>query len=183
MVDFEEEYFKDRNPGLEPKHEYEVKKWIQYFSLQPKDKVFIHGCGFGQRLHWFLKLGINAWGMEVSEYAREHAYGKAFGRITDSIYIDKDSENMYDLIISVDVLEHIPEDHLIAELIKLSKLSIKTVYGITYIDNHNFPKDPTHITGKTKQEWKEFLGRYYDKVYNAPQDWYENDMYLICYKK
>ena len=80
-----EEYFKDRNPKLEPKHEYEVKKWIQYFSLQPGDKVYVHGCGYGQRLHWFLELGMDAWGMEVSEYAMRHAYGKAFGKGRSSV--------------------------------------------------------------------------------------------------
>lgn len=182
MSQFEEEYFKSRNPGLEPKHEFEVKKWIQYFSLEPQDRVFVHGCGFGQRLHWFLNLGMNAWGMDVSEYANEMAFGKARGKIFDYIPAFQDSKFSYDLVVSVDVLEHLTDIQLVNAIIKLANLSIKAVYGITYVDNHNFPKDPTHITGKTKQEWKEFLGKHYDKVYDAPRDWYENDMYLICYR-
>lgn len=182
MKEFEKEYFEERNPGIEPKHQFEVAQWIRYFSLFPGDRVFIHGCGYGQRLHCFVELGINAWGMDVSEYAAKHPYGKARGRISDWIPCTNDSKNSYDLIVSVDVLEHISEDKLVDTMIKLSSLSIKAVYGITYVDNHNFPKDPTHVTGKTKQEWKEFLGRYYDRIYDAPQDWYENDMYLVCYR-
>lgn len=181
MKEFEKEYFEKRNPGLESKHEFEVRKWIQYFSLEPGDKVFEHGCGYGQRLHWFIELGMNAWGMDVSEYANNRAYGKAKGRIDNEIPCSY-SRNSYDLVVSVDILEHIPEDQLISTIIKLANLSIKAVYGITYVDNHNFPKDSTHVTGKTKQEWKEFLGRYYDRIYDASQDWYEHDMYLICYR-
>ena len=181
MEKFEEEYFKERNPGLEPKHEYEVRKWIRYFSLQPSDRVFVHGCGYGQRLHWFLTLGMNAWGMEVSEYAMKNAYGSTGGKIHSWLPSSEHSRGWYDLVVSVDVLEHINEDRLINTLIKLSKLSLKAVYGITYIDNHNFPKDPTHITGMAKQEWKDLLSRFYKKVYDAPRDWFESDMYLICY--
>ena len=182
MKEFEEEYFENRNPSLEVKHQFEVAQWIRYFSLFPGDRVFVHGCGYGQRLHCFLELGMNAWGMDVSEYANIKAYGKAKGKIGNFIPCNILMKNCYDLVVSVDVLEHIPEDRLVDTIIKLTNLSIKAVYGITYVDNHNFPKDSTHVTGKTKQEWKEFLGKYYDKIYDAPQDWYENDMYLICYR-
>ena len=171
---FEEEYFKDRNPELEPKHEYEVKKWIQYFSLEPKDKVFVHGCGYGQRLHYFREMGMDAHGMDVSEYARKHAYEKAVGRITDYI-----TQIKQDLVISVDVLEHLNDWVLTDSLIKLSSISNRAVYGITYKTSHNYIKDPTHINGKTKQEWKDYLLQYYDKIYNAPIHWVESDMYLI----
>lgn len=175
---FEKEYFEDRNPSLEPKHEFEVRKWIQYFSLEKGDGVFVHGTGYGQRLHWFLELGMNAWGMDISKYANVNAYGNAKGRIHDYIPGGKD----YELIVSVDVLEHIPESYLHNELQSLAKLSIKAIYGITYVDNHNFPKDPTHVTGKTKEEWRKYLLKFYNNVYDAPKDWYENDMYLVCYK-
>lgn len=182
---FEEEYFKDRNPVLEPKHEYEVRKWIQYFSLQPHDKVFVHGCGYGQRLHWFRELGVDAWGMDVSQYAIDNAYGKAKGKILSWLPCSDTTKGSYDLVISVDVLEHLDESLLrLSDTVrKLSELAVKAIYGITYIDNHNFPKDPTHITGKTKKEWKNYLSGFYDRVYDAPNDWYESDMYLICYKK
>ena len=106
---------------------------------------------------------MNAWGMEVSEYARQNAYGRTGGKIHSWLPSSEHSRDWYDLVVSVDVLEHINEDRLINTLMKLSRLSLKAVYGITYVDNHNFPKDPTHITGKTKQEWKEILGGYYDK--------------------
>jgi cyclopropane fatty-acyl-phospholipid synthase-like methyltransferase len=177
---FEEEYFKDRNPGLEPKHELEVRQLIRYFSLMPDDKVYVHGCGYGQRLHWFLEFGMNAWGMEVSRYAIDNAYGKAHGRITTDL---SGLKGWYDLVVSVDVLEHIHPDYIDNIVYRLSELSLKAVYGITFIDNKNFPKDPTHINGKTKQEWKDFLSRFYKRVYDAPRGWYEGHMYLICYKK
>ena len=179
---FEEEYFKDRNPELEPKHEYEVKKWIQYFSLERGDKVFVHGCGTGQRLHWFIKLNMNAWGMEISEYARDNTYGKARGRVSG--YIPSDiSKDQYNLVVSVDVLEHMDDVSLVSAIIKLSTLSLKAIYGITYKEHHNFPKDPTHINDKSREEWKEFLLKYYSKVYDAPEDFaVEPTTFFICYR-
>ena len=175
---FEEEYFKDRNHELEPKHEYEVKKWIQYFSLWSGDKVFVHGCGTGQRLHWFIELGMNAWGMDVSEYARNNPYGKARGRIFDWI-----PDNKVDLIVSVDVLEHLDDVKLVDTIIKLSQKSMKAIYGITYKEHHNFPKDPTHINGKSRREWQEFLLDYYNRVYDAPNDFaVEPTTFFICYR-
>ena len=177
---FEEEYFKDRNHELEPKHEFEVKRWIQYFSLEPEDIVFVHGCGTGQRLHWFLELGMNAWGMDVSQHAIINAYGKARGKVSDYIPTNKD---WYDLVVSVDVLEHIEDSILVPSMIKLSQLSLKAVYGITYKEHHNYPKDPTHINGKSREEWKEFLLRYYSKVYDAPNDFaVEPTTFFICYR-
>ena len=176
---FEEEYFKGRKQ-LETKHEYEVREWIKHFGLVQNNKVFVHGAGFGQRLHWFMELGMNAWGMDVSKYAIEHAYGQARGRITDWVPCNEISKDWYDLVVSVDVLEHIENYMLTNELIKLSALSNKAVYGITYIDNKNFPKDKTHITGKSKEEWRKLLLKYYDRVWDAPANWYESDMYLIC---
>lgn len=180
---FEEEYFKDRNHELEPKHEYEVKKWVQYFSLEPEDKVFVHGCGTGQRLHWFNELGMNAWGCDVSEYARNNAYGKARGKIFDWIPASIKSKDSYDLVVSVDVLEHIEDVYLTTFMIQLARLSMKAVYGITYKEHHNFPKDPTHINGKSRIEWKKYLANFYNRVYEVPGDFaVEPTTFFICYR-
>jgi hypothetical protein len=123
---------------------------------------------------------MNAWGMEISEYAREHAYGKARGRIITWIPYNATD---YDIIVSVDVLEHLNDIQLVDTIIKLSNISMKAIYGITYKEHHNFPKDPTHINGKSRQEWKEFLLRYYSKVYDAPSDFaVEPTTFFICYR-
>jgi len=173
---FEEEYFKNRDSGLLVKHEHEVRKWIKHFGLKQGSKVFVHGCGFGQRLHWFLELGMNAWGMDVSKYAREHAYGRAKSRITNKISCKAPDKFWYNLVVSVDVLEHLDDNILVDTLIKLSNLSYRGVYGITYNTS------PTHVQQMSKSDWKKFLNKYYDRVYDAPQDWFESDMYLICYR-
>jgi len=172
---YEAEYFKERNHDLEGKHWAEVNQWIAYFGLDKTSKVLIYGCGLGQRVHCFRQLGIDAVGYEISKYARDNAYGLAKGNIYLSI-----PPVQFDLIVSVDVLEHMRDEEINHDIIALNNLCQRAIHGITYKDNHNFPKDKTHINGKVKEEWRNFLLKYYDRVYDAPLYFLESDMYLIC---
>ena len=174
---YDEEYFQKRSV-LEAKHIFEVEEWINYFGLRKGDKVFDFGCGLGQRIHVFREHGIDAWGCEESEYAIANGYGLAKGKILNDIPID----TKFNLVISVDVFEHIEDIDLEGYIEELSEISNLCVFGITFGDSKNFPLDKTHINGKTQLEWYNFLEKFYGKVYPAPQWWVESHMYFICYR-
>jgi len=174
---FGEEYFKGRMK-VEPKHEIEVRCWINSFGLTKEDTVLDFGCGAGARIHCFRKEGINAEGVETSEYARTHEIGMAKDHI-----LEKPSLKKYELICCVDVLEHVDDKEAEEILKKISLIGNKAVIGITFVDNQNFEKDETHINGKKKEEWKNMLLKYYKRVYNVPAWFYEADMYFICVRK
>ena len=175
-MSFEEKYFEERNPTLEPKHTYEVEIWINYFDLKPNDKVFVHGCGYGQRVHCFIEQGIDAIGMDISEYVIDNSYGLSEGKIISHIPIDE----KFKLVVSVDVLEHLPDEILLKDLPKLAEIAPIGLYGITAVDNENFYRDKTHINPKFMSEWKDLLNKYYKNVYDAPQYFYAASIYLIC---
>jgi len=172
---FEEEYFKERNHELEAKHWAEVNQWIAYFGLDKTSKVLVYGCGLGQRVHCFKTFGIDAVGYEISKYARDNAYGLA----KENIYSSIPPVN-FDLIVSVDVLEHMNDEQLEKDLTQLRGICTKAIHGITYATNHNFPKDRTHVNPKIKEHWRAVLLGFYDRVYDAPLYFMESDMYLVC---
>lgn len=154
----------------------QVNGLIYFFQLEGKS-VLDFGCGVGAKVHLFRAYGIDAWGVDISEYAREHAIGLAKNHIKEKI------TGEYDLIISMDVFEHINDEDLEILMPDIVKASNLFYVGITFIDNPNFPKDETHINGKTREEWREFLSKYYDVVQDAPDFLYAHDMHFICVNK
>ena len=174
-MSYNEQYFEGRG-NFEPKHQIEVNQWIMFFGIKPLSDVLDFGCGCGQRVHWFRMNSVNAIGVDKAEEAQEHAAGLSKGKINLKIPIKS-----YDFIFSVDVLEHIEDKELKNILSLLSKLSHQALYGITFVDDKNFSKDPTHINGKTKREWADLLAKYYRYVSPVPP-WFLNDnMYLMCF--
>ena len=176
---YEEEYFKERNPELEQRHVIEVAQCISFMGLQEHDKILDYGCGFGQHVHCFVEEGIqDVVGFDISEYAKQHPFGKSENRLTTSL---SEISSKYDLIFSIDILEHLTDEQVKEALAWIRKHTDKLLVGITSKDSPNFVKDKTHINGKTIYEWKHVLKHYFRRVNKAPKYFHEAQMYLIAY--
>lgn len=159
-MEYNDKYWEDRK--FEMKHIQEAIQWNIHFK--PK-RVFIHGCGMGYRVNCFISLGVDAWGMDISEYAIKNAFGYARGRIFNEI-----PNGEFDLIISYDVLEHMTDEQIDKALKKLYEISTKHVlFAITSKDNPNFVRDPTHINGKTMKEWTDVIESFGWEIKETPK--------------
>jgi uridylate kinase len=109
--------------------------WIK-LMLNPKNCLDA-GCGTGGLVANLRKLGIEAFGIEVSEYALEAAPKDVKPYLTKASITDIPFEdNSYDLVFSFNVLEHIERSKLkkaTEETIRVSRKWI--VHKIYTIDN------------------------------------------------
>ena len=119
--------------------------------LNPKNCLDV-GCGTGKLVYYLRKLGVDAYGIEISKYALEVAPQeiKPYLRHGDIIKIPYPT-NSFDLVITFDVLEHIERSKLKKALEETIRVSRKWILHKIYtIENHwiNFfhGKDFSHVS-------------------------------------
>lgn len=130
--------------------------------LNPKNCLDV-GCGTGKLVYYLRRLGIEAFGTEISNYALENAEREIkpylkFGDITKIPYPD----NYFDLVITYDVMEHLERSKLkkaVEETIRVSrkwvlhKIYTKENYWITLFHGRDF----SHLSVFTYDFWKKMF--------------------------
>lgn len=118
------------------------------------------GCGMGNFVRGFNRLGVDAWGLDISRYTVENCHPEIRGRILwgDLSRSDTLPKRRFDLVIGYDVFEHVPEPHLVVENVcNLSRrwihAKIPDIRGLNQEESRKF--DPTHITGRSIRWWLE----------------------------
>jgi len=164
------EYFKDR--GIEPKHYWMVSEWVNY--LKPK-KVLDVGCGRGPYLVALKEFEVECYGIDKSEEAIEASLVPNLVTLGDIKQIPY-PDNSFDLVICIDVLEHLNLEEIpiaIKELIRVSNkyilcsICMVNEYGV----DPNWFRDSTHKTLKSKVWWMEQFLYEGCELEQIPQDW------------
>jgi len=151
--------------------EYYPKKHIIKFITFQKNKKDIKwldiGCSLGYLVKEVLEEGIDAYGIDISEYAIKNAVVEnrvKYGSITDIPFED----NTFDVVSAFDVIEHIyPKDteKAILEMYRVLKNNgflILTTPNPCFIGDWIY--DLTHINVRPPKYWKEILKKYGFKV-------------------
>lgn len=131
--------------------------WIKIF-IKPRNCLDV-GCGTGQLVYFLRKLGIEAYGIEISRYALECAnreikpYLKE-GNITKIPYDD----NIFDLVTTFDVLEHIERPKLKKAVDETVRVTKKWILHKMYTFENKWisffhPKDFSHISVLSQSFW------------------------------
>ena len=161
---FDEAYFKGKRGSYE-KEGYNFKR--RYSAFLPLAKTFHKmsvrkaldvGCATGPLVKAFLDLGIEAYGVDVSEWAVKNS--PVSERI---LWLDIDEEsvpftdNQFDLITMNFVIEHLyrPEKAL-REALRLLKRG-GYLYIVTDKPSLDFSKQVGHVNVKSKKEWMRIL--------------------------
>lgn len=153
-INKDELYFRKR--GLEHKHWIDAVHWRNYFKCKTSIEF---GCGLGPRVFVMNQVGIDAHGIEISEYAVNNKLHKNITQrdLTKGIAVP----DTFDLSIAYDVLEHIPYDKLnfvINELIAVSKKYI--LLSVPVLGDPNLLADPSHKIHEAKEWWiKQFTDK------------------------
>lgn len=140
----------------------ERAEWIVK-NLKPK-KVFEIGCAKGFMINHLIDLGVKTEGVEISKYAVGEAKNSQFIHNTD--FIDEPLPDSYynaDLVVSFDVLEHIPKDKIDTAMLVL-KQAKKQFHMITTTE-YDFGGDHTHFSSYPKQWWLDKFEEYGIKNY------------------
>jgi len=183
-INLDKFYFANRQ-NLEVKHFLMIDNWLRYFN--PKSILDI-GCGIGL-FGYALKLlneNIIYKGIDKSKYAIElnKTLDLSIGDITKfpKIGIGSLRYEVYDLILCLDILEHLEYKDLESTLNCIKNYGEKFLFSIPFLGDPNLEADITHIIKEDKEWWKEKLSKYF-KIKDAPSDWLFHEQLLIGTKK
>jgi SAM-dependent methyltransferase len=113
------------------------------------------GCAKGFLVEWLRKRGVEAWGLDVSEYA--------IGEVTPEIRpycrvasVAEPLDRDYDLIVCQEVLEHIPAEDAEKALPNLCSHTTDILFSSCSTDY----TEPTHINVRPPEFWAEQFARH-----------------------
>lgn len=155
----------------EPYERSEV--WLSLFNgfaeqivrqIQPKT-VLDAGCAIGLLVETLRQRGVEAWGVDISEYAMQQVPGELqpycrLGSVTEPF------ERQYDLIVCLEVLEHLPQTESEKAVANICRHADDVLFSSTPFDY----KEATHFNVQPPEYWAEMFahnGFYRDVDFDA----------------
>lgn len=137
--------------------------WIGFFGsiadrivsdINPRS-VLDAGCAFGYLVEKLREHGVEAWGLDISEYAIQNVHPSAkpycwVGSITDPF------PKKYDLIVSIEVFEHIPTRDSAKAIANLCQFSDDILFSSTPFDFN----ESTHVNVQQPEYWAQQFARH-----------------------
>jgi 2-polyprenyl-3-methyl-5-hydroxy-6-metoxy-1,4-benzoquinol methylase len=156
------EYFKDR---AEPQQKDYILA-VHFLEYTMAESVFDYGCGAGKYLKIFENMKVPADGYDpnVTEY-------------------NKIPVGVYDIVLCLDVLEHVPEAELDNVLQAIESRAKKyAIFSICDASLWGKYKDDTHVTCHSKMWWREKLSKYF-KMVDTPDNWIFREQIYVGKKR
>ena len=128
--------------------------------FEPK-KVMVLGCARGYLVRAFREVGVEAYGVDISEWAVKNADEKAkdYVYLGDIADLSRWKNGEFDLVVAADVLEHISREKLPQVLDEIARVCSKNVYALIPVVDV-WRQDRSHISILPSQWWiKQFKQR------------------------
>jgi SAM-dependent methyltransferase len=149
------------------------EEWLRFFGgiadrivadMAPR-RVLDAGCAMGFLVETLRARGVDASGIDISPYAIDHVHEPVrpfcrVGSITD------DLGGEYDLIVSIEVAEHMPARDAESAIANLCAHTTDVLFSSSPIDH----REPTHVNVHPPEYWAEQFARhgfYRDVDYDA----------------
>lgn len=131
-------------------------------TIRPK-KVLDVGCGKGHLVYFLRKLGVAAYGLEISEYARKQALSavKPYIKHGDIRHIPYE-KNEFDLVTVFNVLEHVYEDDIAKAVSECRRVSKQYVLFKMYTRENEwlhpyYGTDLSRVSIFTQEVWERYF--------------------------
>ena len=126
----------------------------EYFKDFKGKKALDIGCGKGFLVKALRELGVDAEGIDISEYAIENAVTE-YVKQSDATNLPYD-DNVFDLVLCIEVLEHLEESDLNKSIMEIRR--VLKPQGIIFLTtpapgSAYAKQDPTHKSIHDKKEW------------------------------
>jgi 2-polyprenyl-3-methyl-5-hydroxy-6-metoxy-1,4-benzoquinol methylase len=138
--------------------------WLSFFSavadalitrFSPR-RVLDAGCAIGLLTKALQLRGVDAYGVDVSQYAIQVAGANGTRNCTRGGLEDFRSDIEFDLVTCIEVFEHMSPEQSEAAVENLTLLTNTVVFSSTSSDF----EEPTHINVQPQEYWDELFKRY-----------------------
>lgn len=126
-----------------------AKDMIEHFQLKPGDRVLDVGCAKGFLVKDFMTMcpGLEAYGLDISDYALKHCEPEVVGRLhrgsaDDLPFPDKS----FDAVISINTVHNFQQDGVVSALREIQRVSKGKAY--VQVDSYRTPEEK-----KLFEEW------------------------------
>jgi SAM-dependent methyltransferase len=142
-------------------------EWLAYFDQLADDvvsglapaRVLDAGCALGLLVEKLRARGVEAWGVDISEYAigevdasvREHC---AVGSLTDPLPVG--FPDRYDLVTCIEVVEHMPPPEGEAAIARLAAVADRVLFSSSPADY----AEATHVNVQPPEHWSALFARH-----------------------
>lgn len=143
---------------------------IKPTQLPPGSRVLDLGCGLGVLAEQFDQLGYPVVGLDVNQAAIEQSVCPQHCALVETTACLNYPDQYFDLIVSREVLEHIPAseiDGCLHEWDRVGKGSMVHIIAVTE-RGESALTDPTHVNVKPERWWRDTFERHGYKVSQAP---------------
>lgn len=131
--------------------------WMTFFGSVAdhiKDRiqpgcVLDAGCAMGFLVESLRVRGIQAWGVDISEYAIQNVHPDFRSYCQVGSILDPFPRRRYDLIVSIEVLEHLHPQHAKPAIANLCRHTDDILFSSTPDDN----KEATHFNVQPPEYW------------------------------
>jgi cyclopropane fatty-acyl-phospholipid synthase-like methyltransferase len=123
-------------------------------DLGPK-RVLDAGCAWGLLVEMLRARGVDAWGIDVSEYAIAQVDPTMRPYCRVGSIADPFSER-YDLIVCMEVVEHMPADEADRAIANLCAHTDDVLFSSSPFDL----REPTHVNVRPPEEWADRFARH-----------------------
>ena len=112
------------------------------------------GCGLGLLVHLLRQRGVAAYGIDISEYALQNAYPEALphcrlGSLANAGTFDPPFPQRYDLIVCIEVLEHLPPHEAASAVANLCQRTDDILFSSSPFDY----REITHLNVQPPEYW------------------------------
>ena len=160
-IDYAKLYNKEYYSGYSSGEGYENNKlWVYIFdniaekiinNFHPKT-VLDMGCAFGYLVEALRKKGVEAYGIDISEYAINNAEESIKPYVKNMSALDElpdDFPKHFDLVVSIEMIEHLYEEDGLKVIDKMVSYADKVLISSTDDDFD----DVTHVNVQKKEYW------------------------------
>lgn len=139
------------------------------FRTRPIKDILIVGCGEGHGIHKLTRAGYTVKGLDLVDAIKYNEYKSKL--VIQPAWDTKFSDIEFDLIVSIDVLEHIPEQKIDSTLNELRRIGKFFYFTIACRKDKmgELINETLHLTVKTPAWWVSKISKYFsiEKYYGS----------------
>ena len=124
-------------------------------DIQPVT-VLDAGCALGFLVEGLRNQGVEAFGIDISDYAIENVHRTIKPFCWQGSVIDPFLPQKYDLIVTIEVLEHLPKEQAEAAVANTCAFADDILFSSSPFDY----KEPTHFNVQPPEYWVNVFGRH-----------------------